>query len=152
MKSKERTRLIKTYNHLYERLYTEEGFLCFYCNAPADTLDHSPPLTWVEPYGVKAFKEAQIPFALIPCCAECNTFLGDRKLFTAEDRLEYLINKYHKIQSKLVRWTLDEISEMGDSFKRTLKVTFDRNSEIDRKIEALEIRRSKPWSFPETYK
>jgi hypothetical protein len=152
MKSKERTRLLRAYNHFYERLYTEEGFECFYCAAPADTLDHSPPLAWLEPYGIKAFKESEIPLALIPCCSECNGLLGDRKLFTAEDRLTFLLSKYKKLQSKLVNWTLEEISEMGDSFKNTLKVTHHRHDELDRKIEALEKRRLKHWSFPQTYK
>jgi hypothetical protein len=152
MKSKERIRLLRTYNHLYERLYTEEGFECFYCASPADTLDHSPPLSWLEPYGIKAFKDAEIPLALIPCCFECNNLLNERKLFTAEDRLSYLLTKYSKMQSKLVTWSLEEISEMGESFKNTLKVTHHRNNEIDLKLEALEKRRLKPWSFPQTYK
>ena len=152
MKSKERARLIRAYHHLYERLYTEEGFECFYCASPADTIDHSPPLSWIEPYGLKAFKEAEIPLATIPCCSECNTLLGDKKLFTAEDRLIYLLSKYSKLRSKLVNWTLEEISDMGESFKNTLKVTHHRNNEINLKLESLENRRLKPWSFPQTYK
>lgn len=148
MKNSERIRLYKTYNSLYTRHYIEEGYVCIYCNSPAETLDHSPPLSWIEPFGVSAFRKASIPLVTVPCCKECNNLLGDRKLLTVEERLEYLEKKYHSLFDKLVRWSEEEINEMGASFQKTLRAQQWREEDLSRKIRAVEQRLVKPWTLP----
>jgi hypothetical protein len=148
MKAPERARLIKIYNQLYERLYLEEGYVCFYCNDEAEGLDHTPPLAWIETYSTKTLRENKIPFALIPCCAECNRLLSDRRLLTAEERLEFLETKYQSLYTKVVAWDEDEIAEMGQAFQKSIKNYSKRKDEIARKIQAIKQRSVKPWTFP----
>jgi len=151
MKNKERKRIYKLYNHLYERHYIDERWSCFYCNSTADTLDHVPPLSWLEPYGIEAFKKARIPLVTIPCCFECNIQLGDKKLFTVDARLSHLEKIYHDFFDELTHWETEEIQNMGESFKKSLKVQKHREDELKEKIRAIEQRSVKPWTFPDFY-
>lgn len=148
MKNSERNRLYRTYNALYNPHYIEEGYFCIYCNSPADTRDHVPPLAWVEPFGLETFRKSGIPFVTVPSCRECNGLLGDRKLLTVEDRLEYLEKKYHDLFDKLVRWSDDELEEMGDSFQKSIRAQRHREEDLKRKIRAIEQRAVKPWTLP----
>lgn len=149
MKISERNRLYRTYNPLYTRHYIEEGYQCFYCNSPAETLDHVPPLSWIEPFGTEALSKAKIALSTVPCCRECNTFLGDRKLLTVDDRLEYLEKKYHTLFDKLVRWSDEELAEMGESFQKSIRAQQWRERDLMDKIRAIEKRSCKPWTFPD---
>jgi hypothetical protein len=148
MKTRERNRLYTTYNQFYDRHYIEEGYMCFYCNDYAETLDHVPPLSWIEVFKLENLRKNGIPLATVPCCAECNRLLGGRKLLTVEDRLEYLETKYSALFEKLARWSDEEIEEMGQSFRQTLKSQRHREDELMRKIRAIEQRQIKPWTFP----
>lgn len=149
MNKRERTRLYRTYHQLYTQHYIEEGYTCIYCGAPGDTLDHSPPLSWLEPFGIEALRRAKIPLTTVPCCSECNGLLGDRKLLTVTDRLEYLEKKYHSLFEKLVRWSDEELEEMGESFQRSIRAQRYREDELIRKIRAIEQRIVKPWTLPD---
>ena len=149
MKNSERNRLYRTYNTLYTRHYIEEGYICIYCNSPADTLDHVPPLSWIEPFGLETFRSSGIPLSTVPCCRECNSLLGDRKLLTVQDRLEYLEKKYHSLFDKLVRWSDEEIEEMGESFQKSIRAQKWRENDLSRKIRAIEQRSVKPWTLPD---
>ena len=148
MKATERARLIKQYNKLYTRLYLEEGYHCFYCNDYASSLDHTPPLSLVEVYGADNLRKAEIPFALVPCCSECNQYLGSRKLLDVESRLTYLEKKYNKLFEKRVRWTNEEIKEMGEFFQKSLRARQTREDELLRKIRSIQQRQCKPWTYP----
>ena len=148
MKASERFRLVKLYHHLYTRLYLDEGYHCFYCGDYASDLDHVPPLSLLEVYGVEQLKKAEIPFALIPSCSECNSMLSNRKLLDVISRLEYLDKRYNKAYDKRVVWTPKEIEEMGEFFQKALKARNIRDDELIRKIRAIEQRLVKPWTFP----
>jgi hypothetical protein len=149
MNNKERNRLYRTYNGLYSRHYIEEGYTCIYCACPAETLDHVPPLSWVETFGLEALRRSQIPLSTVPCCSECNRLLGARKLITVMDRLEFLEEKYHSLFEKLVRWSDDELSEMGESFQKSIRAQRYREDELLNKIRAIEQRIVKPWTLPD---
>lgn len=41
---KARKELMRTHGHKYKRHFLSEGYYCFYCGDPANTLDHVPPL------------------------------------------------------------------------------------------------------------
>jgi hypothetical protein len=149
MNKQERNRLYRTYNRLYTRHYIEEGYFCIYCLSPADTLDHVPPLAWIETFGTEALRKSKIPLATVPCCRECNSLLGDRKLLTVMDRLEYLEKRYNKLFDKLVRWSDDELEEMGQSFQQSIRAQRYREDELIRKIRAIEQRIIRPWTLPD---
>lgn len=150
MKNSERNRLYRTYNTLYNRHYIEEGYVCIYCNSPAETLDHVPPLAWIEPFGLETLRKSGIPLSTVPCCRECNGLLGDRKLLTVEDRLEYLEKKYNSLFDKLVRWSDDELEDMGESFQKSIRAQRWREDDLSRKIRAIEQRIVRPWTLPDT--
>jgi hypothetical protein len=148
MNKQERNTLHRIYNGLYTRHYIEEGYFCIYCLAPADTLDHVPPLAWIEPFGIEAFRRSKIPLVTVPCCRECSGLLGDRKLLTVMDRLEYLEKKYQSLFDKLVRWSDEELEDMGQSFQQSIRAQRYREDELTRKIRAIQQRVVKPWTLP----
>lgn len=124
LKKLERKRLAATYGRLYQR-HRGEGVnrnRCFYCNDPAQTLDHSPPLSWVEAMTVKEWRLRRVPFVLIPACMSCNFKLGDKPLFTAEERVRFIADKLERMYEKNHGlWSKEEIDEMGFSFRALLK-------------------------------
>jgi hypothetical protein len=147
--NRERKRLHELYHRFYDRHYTENRYECFYCSTPADTLDHVPPLSWIEAYGLENLRRARTPLSLVPACGECNSLLGNKKLLYTDDRLRFLETKYHSLFEKLARWTDDEIAEMGPSFQQSLKVPRYRELELMDKIRGIERRLVKSESWPD---
>jgi hypothetical protein len=64
-------------------------YVCTYCGILSDTVDHIPP-TSIRPMLVDLGLSAQYPFIVVRACRECNCALGDRALWTVEQRKEYI--------------------------------------------------------------
>ena len=61
---------------------------CIYCKFPAQCRDHVPPRAWESVYRTKKKK------GTVPSCFECNQLLGSVPIFTVEERIEYLRERY----------------------------------------------------------
>ena len=148
-KSKERIRLNKLHGHKYKRLFLNEGYFCFYCADPASSLDHVPPLSSMDNLDYDYRKKHSIPCALLPCCMDCNAALGDRKLFTAMERLQYLESYYEaKLMKQRKLWSDDEIEELGGSLKDYVRARQEKISRFMYKIRAIQMRQIRPETFP----
>jgi hypothetical protein len=149
--SKERKRLYQIYNRLYEMHYSESSSkgCCFYCGEPASTIDHCPPLTWIEAMTVNEWLKAKIPLVKIHSCSDCNKVLGTKPIFTLYERAAYLekdfLNKYEK-QSTL--WSNDEIKEMSYMFQLQIKGKIEKAKILLVRARNLQNRLSRPDSFP----
>jgi hypothetical protein len=150
IKKAARNYLIRTYGGLYSRFMGEDAGDCFYCGALRSCLDHSPPISAFEYVDAKFFKTRQIPLVLVPCCSQCNVYLGDRKLFTVQERLEFLEMKYEKEFARVANlWTDEEIDEMGFSFQKVLRVKQEAQYELARKVRSVQTRAARSWTHPE---
>lgn len=109
--SKYRKALQRIYAPFYKRHFTEGGFVCFYCNEPGYCLDHVPPISYILRYSISEWHKLKIPLVLLVSCQRCNIWLGDKPLFTIQERLEYLIDRYNtNISIKLPSWSTEELS------------------------------------------
>lgn len=146
---KERKRLIQLHGHKYKRHFISEGFYCFYCADPANVLDHVPPLTVMDNLDYDYRRKNDIPCSLITCCNECNTALGNKKLFTVMDRLVFLESYYDvKLQKQRNLWTDDEIDELGRNLKDFVRARQEMASRFMYKIRAIQNRQIRPETFP----
>ena len=144
-----RQELHKLHNHKYTRHYTNEGYYCFYCNDPAECLDHVPPLSLIDNMPYKERKRFGIPAALVPCCDECNRILGDRVLVNVEDRLLYLESYYDKyLNRQKSMWTNDEIEELGPSLQDMVRSRQEKLQRFVHKIRAIQLRQIKVETHP----
>lgn len=149
-RNKKREILMKLHGHKYKRHFTQEGYYCFYCADPADTLDHVPPLSEMDILTPEKRKKEKIPAALVPCCAECNQALDARRLWTVFDRLMYLeshYDAYFKRQSMM--WTEEEINELGPSLRESVRHRQDKLGRYRDKIRAIQVRQLKPETYPD---
>lgn len=136
--AKARKRLMERYHHLYKMYKVKELFKCFYCNMPADTIDHCPPLSYVGNFGVEFLEKNKIPMYKVPCCRECNSLLGDKMLPTLGERAEYLSDRLFKryeidVQSDL--WSDDELDEMGYNMRKFISDSNDVKRISVRRVE-----------------
>ena len=149
-KNKERMRLQEIYGGLYKRHFITEGYKCFYCGETAQCLDHTPALSVLEGLPKGYMKRNKIPYALLPCCFECNAALGNKSFLTAFERLMYLESYYEAFFKKQQRkWDNEEIEEMGDNLKRYIKHQKEKLDIYVQKIRAIQLRQMKPETYPE---
>jgi uncharacterized protein Usg len=146
---KARQHLMKIHGHKYKRHFLTEGYYCFYCADPADTLDHVPPLSSMEILNKEKRKKDKIPATLVPCCKECNSSLGDRQLWTVFDRLLYLETYYDAFFKKQkAMWTEEEIAELGPSLRESVRHRQEKLERYLHKIRAIQLRQLKPETYP----
>lgn len=147
--SKSRKTLEALHNHKYTRHYTNEGFYCFYCNDPADGLDHVPPVSVIDMLSYAKRKESHIPAVLLPCCTECNSALGGRVLTNVEDRLLYLESYYDKyFKKQQAMWSEEEINELGSSLQNSVRARQERLQRYVHKIRAVQLRQIRVETHP----
>lgn len=118
-KSKIRALLVKKYGSRYERHWSSRKG-CFYCGDNWADLDHCPPLSWLDTKDLKWFKEREIGFYLVNSCKDCNSSLGDKPLFTLQERADFTRSRLEKKAEKTVLWSKDEIAEMSPRFQKTI--------------------------------
>jgi len=146
---KQRQQLMKTHGHKYQRHFITEGYYCFYCGDPAQALDHVPPLTMMDVIGPEKIKKDRIPRALVPCCTECNSALGNRQLMTVFDRLLYLESYYEAFfKQQKAMWSDEEIDELGPSLREFVRHKQDKLDRYIDKIRAIQLRQLKPETYP----
>ena len=149
---KKRDILMKLHGHKYKRHFTTEGYYCFYCSDPADTLDHVPPLSAMDILNKEKRKKERIPAVLVPCCSECNSALGSRQLWTVFDRLMYLESYYDAyFKKQRMMWTEEEINELGPSLRESVRHRQDKLERYRDKIRAVQVRQLKPETYPEFF-
>lgn len=140
-RNKHREQLIKQHNHKYIRHYTNEGYYCFYCGDPADTLDHVPPLSVIDSMPYEQRKRFEIPAVLVPCCSECNGALGDRRLTTVQDRLNFLESYYDAFFKKQqAMWHEEEIKQLGYTLQVGVRARQERLQRYIHKIRGIQRR------------
>jgi len=118
-KTKIRALLIKKYGQRYERHWSSRKG-CFYCGDNWADLDHCPPLSWLDTKDLKWFKEREIGFYLVNSCKDCNNSLGDKPLFTLQERADFTRSRLEKKAEKTVLWSKDEIDEMSPRFQKSI--------------------------------
>lgn len=153
-KNKERERLAKTYNSLYSTHFSGDGKrnCCFYCGDMAESVDHVPPLTWVESKTIKEWKKSRIPFVRIQCCMECNKLLGNKPLFTVQERVEYLEKKLlDQYEKRSTLWSKEEISEMSLMFQRQIIAKQNQAKHLLTRARGLQERLMRFDTFPTTH-
>lgn len=101
--------------------------ICSYCGEYAETYDHVISVSYkhVSRKLEVGNKEA------IPCCSECNTTLGNVFLHTVSSKASYLIKKYKRRYSKVLKtpnWGDDELEDMGDSLRNSIIARLDMRS------------------------
>ena len=147
--AKERARLQEIYGGLYKRHFITEGYKCFYCGETAQCLDHSPPLTVLEGLPRGYLKRNEIPYALLPCCYECNAALGGKSFLTVFERLIYLESYYDAYFKKQKgKWNDEELKEMGENLKRYIQHKQEKLDIYLQKIRAIQLRQLKPETYP----
>jgi hypothetical protein len=147
--SKERLRLMKIFGKLYKRHFITEGYYCFYCGAPAQCLDHVPPLKIMDSLDKNKLKKDKIPKCLLPSCSECNSRLGDRALITVMDRLLYLESYYDAhFKKQKAKWTKEEINELGPSLREYVKHHQDKLNLYLDKIRNIQLRMLRDETHP----
>ena len=114
-----REKLLSTYNHLYKKHHCPMGRGgCFYCGEPYSQWDHIPPITRVEERRPEDWKRAGYKFWLVKSCKACNMSLGNKRLFTTQDRLEYLERRLSdKYEKGAALWSKKEKDEMSPMFQ-----------------------------------
>ena len=132
-KANSHSKLLARYGRLYFP-FKPPGFWqdssCCYCGNPAQSRDHIPPLAWMYCLGPGYFERERLLVVWVPCCLECNSALGDQKLFTIKERTFYLLRYYeHKFEKlhEFPRWHDHEIGELHGRLKQ-----FIENSETYR--------------------
>lgn len=133
------TRLQKqtVYNDRYSRNLLKGPQTCIYCCAFAEHKDHVPPLKWIR-------EHPQADCVIVWACRECNHLLWGHPLYTIEERCKYLIKKYKKKYSKILkipRWTDKELSEVGESLRNYILTGINEQKEIKRKLKFLRLSR-----------
>ena len=136
MKARQRAHLSSVFGRFYRRHLHDRVRLddCFYCGEPAQSLDHVPPLAWVEHKEVAEWKRRGIPLVLVRSCVDCNKRLGDRPFFTTQERCAFLNDRLTaQFERDSLLWSEDEIAEMGHAMQLMIRAKmFEANSLIKR--------------------
>lgn len=149
---KERKRRQKTYGHMYRRHRGEtiDRDSCFYCGAPAEHLDHCPPLAWIDSRTSEQWRDASIPIVLLPSCGKCNQALGDKPLFTALDRLLHLENMLDvQYEKGAALWSDAELEDMSESFKHAIQTRRRALADLLARLRHVQWRVIHDETFPE---
>lgn len=114
------------YEDLYEifriPLHAEGWTRCFYCGAPADTLDHQPPISRVSDYRALALEHERFVKAL--ACRECNGLLGNElhgTLLEREEDLKARLRKKYRRYAELPDWNEDQLDDMGPRMRAEIR-------------------------------
>lgn len=127
------------YDHHYTRA-DGDVMKCHYCGDPSGCLDHCPPLSWVDVMGIGYFWEEKIPLVKVPACMECNGVLAAHKLFSFEERRQYLemaMKRRYKRLLKLPAWSESQIVELKGKLKRFVGSGQAKKEWVEQRLEAM---------------
>ena len=134
-----RKRLIEKYESAY-KIFPSPPWVCVYCRFPADSLDHVPPLSAVDRVGMDHIEKQRVSLFKFWCCRQCNGLLGDKELFTVEQRRKYLAKRFMQKHLALIEsasWTVDDLSELGRGMRKYVQDHADLGEWARRKLENL---------------
>lgn len=144
---KHRALLIKTYGHLYEKHFSSRTG-CFYCGEPADTIDHCPPISFIDVKDQKWFKSKKIKFYKVSSCFDCNKKLGAKQLLTLQERANFILSRLETSTDKIVYWSQDEINEMSAMFEKMIQAKKEKNKILFERVRFCQELLVKPDDFP----
>lgn len=88
---------------------------CFYCKSTENlSWDHIIPCSWFSFEGRKSADK----YPKVRACQECNCFLSNFALYSLEERLEYLYNRYKGRNINLIK---NRLTIKMDAIKTRLK-------------------------------
>lgn len=128
MKNRLRKNLIKKYDHRYNNWWKGKEtnqlmrYVCHYCGAVANCLDHIPALSSMEllsdGYGSLSVRYDHIDPIKVPSCMRCNEKLGSiyRESFEeSKDQLIEMISSHKR--ARAVEWDDDELAELSRNLR-----------------------------------
>lgn len=108
---------------------------CVYCGMPALETDHVPPRCF------RTGLAGAVEFLVVASCAECNSILGARPLFTLKARKRFVREALRKKYRRVLRMPNWHYSELDDLDGRLEQ--FVRNSQTSRGVIEMRIDFSK---------
>jgi len=132
--------LAKRLHESYHRDVSLKEWDCFYCGAPADTVDHCPPLAMAESVSASRI--------LYRCCRLCNSSLGGAFLVTALERCEHLRARYSRRWHRdieMPHWTTEEIESLDGSLKAEIIKAMKRKERAINVLSNLQRRIDELW-------
>jgi ribosomal protein L34E len=140
--------LAHTYGHLYERHFSSRPG-CFYCGDPADSIDHCPPLNFMEVKDQKWFKQRKIKFYTVASCSQCNRRLSNKPFLTLHERADYILRRLEKNTDEIVSWSEDEIMEMSKVFEKAIRARHRQHQQLFERVRFAQELLHRPDDFPE---
>lgn len=112
-------------------------YVCAYCNAPEECVDHCVPVWLVaaNPHIARGRK-----FLSVASCAECNGLLGKKVLESFALRKQLLLRKYQKRYAKFLEipvWDKEETETLGDNLKSLVVGSISVKRIVQRKLTFL---------------
>lgn len=127
-------RYIKHIDFTYFDHESLESNECFYCEEWADTADHCPPISLVK--FCHYYERIKVR-----CCRSCNGMLGGRYLPSLFVRVEFLIQRYKKKFSRILKmpiWYDCELEDVNGALKKYIQIEIENKELIKNKISYLE--------------
>jgi hypothetical protein len=97
--------------------------LCEYCGDPSDTVDHTPAISHRHQIIMAGLKK-RIPFISVPACRSCNSTIGNRPLWSTEERRDYVKKRLRRRYASLLRmprWNRDDLEELDGRLREYVK-------------------------------
>ena len=94
--------------------WRETAHPCYYCGAPAETIDHVPPQS-VRPILIE-YNVTKWNFVEVDACRECNSLLGARQPWALAERkakIKELLRKQYRRYLEIPEWTEVELGDLG---------------------------------------
>jgi hypothetical protein len=118
------------------------GFKCYYCGDSAQTVDHSPPISYVYAIGTEEALARGLELVKVPCCTECNSVhLGDKPLLTLTDRAKAVydgIQRRHKRVLGMPNWYDEDLEELGHTLRSKVDDSALVKKWVERRLEYIE--------------
>jgi hypothetical protein len=112
--------------------------LCIYCDSIADGVDHPVPVSRLVSRRLLAHSKTKRYGKMVPCCANCNSMLGNKLFKFMEDRFEFVADRLEVRYSNLLNmplWSTDELDELGPSMRSAIEADLSRKERIQNRIK-----------------
>jgi|13_taG_2_1085334.scaffolds.fasta_scaffold07728_8 hypothetical protein len=122
------------YDHLYDVRGDRYGD-CTYCGVPACVLDHIPPISWTALVKEEAKKE--LSFYKVPSCVECNSALGNLRLLSVIERVQYIkgwLKKKYKKPLRMPYWDEDELAELSSTMVAEIRKAAEQSAWVKSRV------------------
>ena len=135
------TRLQKqiVYSDRYNKNLLKGPQTCIYCGLFAEERDHIPPLAWIR-------EHPDADCVLVWTCKECNHVLSSQPLYTIEERCRFLIKKYKRKYTKVLKipnWSNEELSTVDESLQLYILDGLNQKKTAQERLKYLKLSRKK---------